>query len=58
MTEHEKWGTNYATHPKLTYLGHHMYVFLPSFLSPYSGNRVDKDSGKFIVQSWSSIVSL
>lgn len=58
MTEHEKWDTNSATHPKVTHLGHYSNVFLPSFISPYAGNRMDEDSGKFIVQSWTTIVSL
>lgn len=58
MTEHEKWGTNPATHPKLTHLGHYMYVLLPSFINPYSGNRMAEESGKSVVQNWATNVSL
>lgn len=58
MPENKKWGTNSATHPKLRYLGQYVHVLLPSFRSPYSGNRIDEDSSKFIVQNWTTIVSL
>lgn len=50
MTEHEKLGTHPATHPSPGQ-GHCMYLLLPSFINPYSGNRMAEHSGQSIVQN-------